>query len=98
MEQAEFTVSKERQSRVPNVTLFGGYAREAGREAVLGGLSVPTPIWYLQQGHIASALGTQRKEEAEFIRARNDLAAPSINTLERRKRRKNRSSSTRKGS
>jgi cobalt-zinc-cadmium efflux system outer membrane protein len=74
VEQAEITVSKERQSRVPNVTMFGGYSREAGREAVFGGLTVPTPIWYLQQGHIASALGSQRKEEAELLRARNDLA------------------------
>ena len=73
VEQAEFTVSKERQARVPNVTLWGGFAREIGREAVLGGLSVPTPVWYRQQGHIATALGTQRKEEAELIRARNDL-------------------------
>jgi cobalt-zinc-cadmium efflux system outer membrane protein len=74
VEQAEFAVSKERQGRVPNVTLFGGYAREAGREAVVGGLTVPTPLWYRQQGHIATALGTQRKEEAELLRARNDLA------------------------
>jgi outer membrane protein, heavy metal efflux system len=74
VEQAEITVSKERQARVPNVTMFGGYAREAGREAVFGGLTVPTPIWYLQQGHIATALGSQRKEEAELLRARNDLA------------------------
>lgn len=74
VEQAEITVSKERQGRVPNVTMFGGYAREAGREAVFGGLTVPTPIWYLQQGHIATALGSQRKEEAELLRARNDLA------------------------
>jgi outer membrane protein, heavy metal efflux system len=74
VEQAEFTVTKERQARVPNVTLFGGYAREVGREAVVGGVSVPTPLWYRQQGHIASALGIQRKEEAELIRARNDLA------------------------
>ena len=73
VEQAEFTVSKERQTRVPNVTLFGGYAREVGREAVLGGLSMPTPVWYQQQGHIAAALGVQRKEEAELIRARNDI-------------------------
>lgn len=73
VEQAESTVTKERQGRVPNVTLFGGYAREVGREAVLGGVSVPTPVWYLQQGHIATALGVQRKEEAELIRARNDL-------------------------
>ena len=74
VEQAESTVTKERQARVPNVTLFGGYAREIGREAVLGGLTLPTPLWYRQQGHIATALGTQRKEEAELIRARNDLA------------------------
>lgn len=74
VEQAEFTVSKERQGRVPNVTFFGGYARDAGREAMIAGASLPTPIWYLQQGHIATALGTQRKEEAELIRSRNDLA------------------------
>jgi outer membrane protein, heavy metal efflux system len=74
VEQAEFTVTRERQSRVPNVTLFGGYARDAGREAMIAGASLPTPLWYRQQGHIATALGTQRKEEAELIRARNDLA------------------------
>jgi cobalt-zinc-cadmium efflux system outer membrane protein len=73
VEQAESTVTKERQSRVPNVTLFGGYARETGREGVVGGVSLPTPLWYRQQGHIATALGTQRKEEAELLRARNDL-------------------------
>ncbi|HLA61498.1 MAG TPA: TolC family protein [Nitrospiraceae bacterium] len=73
VEQAEFTVDKERQGRVPNVTLFGGYAREVGREAVVAGVSLPTPLWYRQQGHIATALGTQRKEEAELIRIRNDL-------------------------
>ncbi len=73
IEQAESTVSKERQARVPNVTLFGGYARETGREGMVAGVSLPTPLWYRQQGHIATALGTQRKEEAELIRARNDL-------------------------
>lgn len=74
VEQAESTVTKERQGRVPNVTLFGGYAREIGREAVIGGVSLPVPVWYRQQGHIATALGTQRKEEAELLRAKNDLA------------------------
>jgi len=73
VEQAEFTVTRERQSRVPNVTFFGGYARDAGREAMIAGASLPTPLWYLQQGHIATALGTQRKEEAELLRARNEI-------------------------
>jgi cobalt-zinc-cadmium efflux system outer membrane protein len=74
VEQAESIVTKERQGRVPNVTLFGGYARETGREGMVAGVSLPTPLWYRQQGHIATALGTQRKEEAELIRARNELA------------------------
>ena len=73
VEQAELTVTKERQGRVPNVTLFGGYARETGREGMVAGVSLPTPLWYRQQGHIATALGTQRKEEAGLLRARNDL-------------------------
>lgn len=73
IEQAEFDVTKERQARVPNVTFFGGYAREVGREAVVGGLNVAPPLWYQQQGHIAAALGTQRKEEAELLRARTEL-------------------------
>ena len=73
VEQAESTVSKERQARVPNVTLFGGYARETGREGMVAGVSLPTPLWYRQQGHIATALGTQRKEEAELLRARNEI-------------------------
>jgi outer membrane protein, heavy metal efflux system len=73
VEQAEFAVTRERQSRVPNVTFFGGYARDAGREAIVAGASLPTPLWYRQQGHIATALGSQRKEEAELLRARNEL-------------------------
>jgi outer membrane protein, heavy metal efflux system len=73
IEQAEFNVTKERQARVPNVTLFGGYAREVGREAVTGGVNVAPPLWYRQQGHIATALGTQRKEEADLLRARTEL-------------------------
>ena len=34
---------------------------------------MPTPIWYQMQGHIAEALGTQRKEEAELIHTLNTL-------------------------
>ena len=73
VEQAEFSVTKERQSRVPDVTLFGGYTTQVDVKSVVAGVSVPTPLWYQKQGHIAEALGTQRKEEAELIRAQNDL-------------------------
>ncbi len=73
VEQSEWKIEFERQSRVPSVTVNGSYWREIGREAWQGGLSIPTPLWYRRQGEIASALGTKRREEAELLRARNDL-------------------------
>ncbi|WP_447978922.1 TolC family protein [Candidatus Nitrospira bockiana] len=73
IEQAGFNIQFERQNRVPNVTVNGSYVREIGREAVLAGVTVPTPIWYQRQGEIAGALGAKRREEAELVRARNEL-------------------------
>ncbi|MBX3238146.1 MAG: TolC family protein [Nitrospiraceae bacterium] len=73
IEQADRTVELERHSRVPNITVSGSYWREIGREAVSAGLSLPTPLWYNRQGEIAAALGNKRREEAEWLRARNGL-------------------------
>jgi outer membrane protein, heavy metal efflux system len=74
VQQSDWKVEFERQSRLPSVTVNGSYWREIGREAVQGGLSIPIPTWYRRQGEIASALGTKRREEAELLRARNELA------------------------
>ena len=73
IEQADRTIEFERQARVPNVSLNTSYTREYGREAFDVGLSVPTPIWYQRQGEIAGSLGAKRKEEADFLRMRNEL-------------------------
>jgi outer membrane protein, heavy metal efflux system len=73
VEQADWTVTKERQSRMPDVSLYGGYTREAGREGAWAGLSVPTPIWYQRQGEVATALGAKRRQEGELFLIRNDL-------------------------
>lgn len=73
VERADYTVDFERQARVPNVTVGGGYWREIGREAVTANLSVPVPIWYQRKGEIASALGVRRQQEAELLRMRNEL-------------------------
>jgi len=74
VQQSDWKIEFERQSRLPSVTVNASYWREIGREAVQGGLSIPIPTWYRRQGEIASALGTKRREEAELLRARNELA------------------------
>lgn len=74
VEQSDWRIEFERQARVPNITVNGSYWREIGREAYQGGLSVPLPLWYRRQGEIASSLGAKRREEAELLRARNELA------------------------
>ncbi|MGQ0667658.1 MAG: TolC family protein [Nitrospiraceae bacterium] len=74
VEQSEWKIEFERQSRLPTVTVNGSYWREIGREAFQGGLSVPLPLWYRRQGEIASSLGVKRREEAELLRTRNELA------------------------
>ncbi|HEX5645395.1 MAG TPA: TolC family protein [Nitrospira sp.] len=74
VEQSDWKIEFERQMRVPTVTVGGSYWREMGREAYQGGLSVPMPLWYRRQGEIASSLGAKRREEAELLRARNELA------------------------
>jgi cobalt-zinc-cadmium efflux system outer membrane protein len=74
LEQSDWKIEFERQMRVPTVTVGGSYWREIGREAYQGGLSVPMPLWYRRQGEIASSLGAKRREEAELLRVRNELA------------------------
>jgi Outer membrane protein len=73
VEQADRNIQFERHARVPNVTFNGSYAREYGREGFDFGVSIPTPIWYQQQGEIAKALGAKRTEEAAMLRTRNLL-------------------------
>lgn len=73
VEQSDWKIEFERQSRVPTITVQGSYWREIGREAYQAGASMPVPLWYRRQGEIASALGAKRREEAELLRMRNEL-------------------------
>ena len=74
VEQAQFSTTLERESRVPNVTVHGNYHREAGDESIVAGLSVPIPLWYQRQGEIESALGARHRAEAERLRAQNEIS------------------------
>ena len=73
VEQAQFSATLERESRIPNVTVHGNYHREAGDESVTAGLSVPLPLWYQRQGEIESALGARHRAEAERLRVKNEM-------------------------
>jgi cobalt-zinc-cadmium efflux system outer membrane protein len=73
VEQAEFRAILERESRIPNVTVLGSYHREAGDESVIGGLSIPIPLWYQRQGEIETAKGAKHRAEAERLRVQNEL-------------------------
>ncbi|MBI3604187.1 MAG: TolC family protein, partial [Nitrospirae bacterium] len=73
VEQADHTVERERQARVPDVTVNAGYWREIGREAIGAGLSIPMPFWYQRQGEVATAMGTKHRAESEMLRTRNEI-------------------------
>lgn len=73
VEQAEFTIEQERASRIPNVSVFGQYHREAGDESTTAGLSVALPIWYRRQGEIGTAMGAHREAQAERDRLQQEL-------------------------
>ncbi len=71
--QAQHTHRQEQQARVPDVTLSGGYQRDAGREAYIAAVSIPFPLWNQHQGDIAQAKGTLRQREASLLRAKQEL-------------------------
>lgn len=73
IEEAQQAHVREQQARIPNVTVTGSYQRDAGREAIFGGISVPVPVWDQNQGRIAQAKGVLRQREAELLRAKHNL-------------------------
>lgn len=73
VEEAQYAHRQEEQARIPNVTVSGSYQRDAGREAYVGGISIPFPVWDQRQGDIAQAKGTLRQREAMLLRAKHEL-------------------------
>ncbi|MGB0908928.1 MAG: TolC family protein [Nitrospirales bacterium] len=73
VEEAKERHQQERQARIPNITLNGSYQRDIGREAFIGGISFPIPLWNQRQGEIAQAKGRMRQEEANLLGTRTRL-------------------------
>ena len=82
LKQAQQSVIQEQEARIPDVTLSGSYQRDAGREAYIGGLTVPLPLWYQREGEIANALGTQHQIEADLLKWKNDTMRDVIRSFE----------------
>ena len=73
VEEAQQAHRREQQARIPDVTITGSYQRDAGREAYVGALSIPFPVWNQRQGEIAQAKGTLRQQEASLLRVKYEL-------------------------
>lgn len=73
VEEAKQSHRQEQQGRIPNITLNGSYQRDAGREAYVGGISIPFPVWDQRQGDIARAKGILREREAGLLRTKHEL-------------------------
>ncbi|HEX6068663.1 MAG TPA: TolC family protein [Longimicrobiaceae bacterium] len=70
VEAARASLSLSRRARVPDLTVSGGYKRQAdGLHGAVVGLSLPVPLWNRNQGEIAAA-----EAEIEAALARQDLA------------------------
>ncbi len=73
LDVADAQYDQEQHARVPNVTISGGYQRDAGREGFVGGLSLPLPLWSQRQGEMAQALGLRRQAEANLQQVKSFL-------------------------
>jgi len=73
VEEARQVHRREEQARMPNITLSGSYQRDVGREAYVGGISIPLPLWDQRGGNIAQAQAILRQREASLIRIKHQL-------------------------
>ena len=66
-------LDQAKASRMPDVSLFGGFDREIDRETYRAGVTIPLPLWSQRQGEIAEATAGARRAEAKTRQARLEL-------------------------
>jgi cobalt-zinc-cadmium efflux system outer membrane protein len=74
VEAARAVLDRERQARVPDLTVRGGASEELDKRGSSIGLAISVPVFSQRQGEIASARGDQMRAEAELVQTRLDLA------------------------
>lgn len=73
LEAAGYALSRERQSRMPDLTIRGSTSEEIDKRSYAVGLSVPFPLFYQRQGEIATARAEQTRAGAELEQTRVEL-------------------------
>ncbi len=66
-------LDQAKASRMPDVSLFGGFDHEIDRETYRAGVTIPLPLWSQRQGEIAEATAGDRRAEAKARQARLEL-------------------------
>ncbi len=73
IEAAALTGLREWQSRIPDLTLRGGFGEEIDKRSYSVGLSLTFPLFYQRQGEIAAARAGAAKASAELEKSRVEL-------------------------
>jgi cobalt-zinc-cadmium efflux system outer membrane protein len=73
LEAADYTLSKEQHTRVPDLTVKGSFNDEIDKRSYAVGLSIPFPLFYLRQGEVATARAAQARASAGLEQTRVEL-------------------------
>lgn len=75
VDTARARVELSRSSALPSLTLSAFFELEGGSEVIVGGgLSLPLPLFDRNQGGVAQALASNRRQQAELRQGELDLA------------------------
>jgi cobalt-zinc-cadmium efflux system outer membrane protein len=73
VEAARATLDRERQARIPDLTVRGGASEELDKRSSSIGLALSVPLFSQRQGEIAAARSDQARAEADLLNAHLDV-------------------------
>jgi len=74
LQKQEYNISFQKNTRFPDISLKGIFAREIDKRSFGFGLSLPLPLWDRNQGAIASAYASERKTQNELEQIKIELS------------------------
>ncbi len=74
LQAAGYTLSEQRQARVPDLTVTGSSGEEIDKRSAAIGVTLSVPLFDQRRGEIATARAEQARAQAELAHTRLDLA------------------------